>query len=64
MPRRDGTGPNGEGPMTGKAMGNCNGENNQSGFGRGRRCGGRGKGNGMGRGWRSAGRQGKTTGDM
>lgn len=23
MPRRDGTGPNGKGPMTGRGLGNC-----------------------------------------
>ena len=25
MPNKDGTGPNGQGPMTGRGMGNCNG---------------------------------------
>ncbi|MBS7526303.1 DUF5320 domain-containing protein [Fusibacter paucivorans] len=64
MPRRDGTGPNGEGPMTGKGMGSCNSDSRQfsrGGSGRGRRCGGRGMG--MGKGWRGAG-QDKATGDM
>lgn len=28
MPRLDGTGPNGQGPMTGRRMGNCNVNNN------------------------------------
>ena len=36
MPRKDGTGPNGNGSMTGKGMGNCSGGQ-----------GGRGQGNGM-----------------
>lgn len=34
MPKFDGTGPNGMGPMTGKGMGSCGGR-----FGRGRRFG-------------------------
>lgn len=37
MPNKDGTGPNGQGPLTGRGMGPC--ENRQSqgpGFGRGR----------------------------
>jgi hypothetical protein len=28
MPRFDGTGPDGEGSMTGRALGNCNNKNN------------------------------------
>lgn len=52
MPNRDGTGPNGEGPQTGRGMGNCKGVNpknaNQApgraeGRGAGRRGGGRGR---------------------
>ncbi|MDD3263096.1 MAG: DUF5320 domain-containing protein [Candidatus Absconditabacteria bacterium] len=45
MPRRDGTGPKGQGPMTGAKMGNCekNGEKGKNiEFGRGQgnqRCG-------------------------
>lgn len=38
MPRRDGTGPMGMGPMTGRGFGPC--------------CGGYGWGRGFGRGWR------------
>ncbi|MBU0456062.1 MAG: DUF5320 domain-containing protein [Pseudomonadota bacterium] len=40
MPRRDGTGPNGQGPMTGRGCGNCRGERKErfcgtrNGFGR------------------------------
>ena len=54
MPRGDGTGPNGEGPMTGKGLGYCAGFN-MPGF---MNCGfGRGFGRGMGRGrgfaWRA-----------
>jgi len=40
MPNLDGMGPRGEGPKTGRAMGNCDGSSNQMpqgrGFGRGR----------------------------
>lgn len=36
MPQMDGTGPNGQGPRSGRGMGNCNGQ------------GGRGMGRGMG----------------
>ncbi|MCK5017040.1 MAG: DUF5320 domain-containing protein [Candidatus Peribacteraceae bacterium] len=54
MPRGDRTGPNGEGPRTGRAMGHCNGYNAPGfanpfqgpGFGRGM---GRGAGRGFGR---------------
>jgi hypothetical protein len=36
MPRRDGTGPNGYGPLTGRRMGNCNRrDGNRTGFGMG-----------------------------
>ena len=36
MPRRNGTGPNGSGPLTGKRMGNCaRGLGNGIGYGRG-----------------------------
>jgi hypothetical protein len=49
MPRFDGTGPNGLGPMTGRCMGSCNQEQNcryggHRGLGRGK-----GLGRGMGR---------------
>ena len=38
MPRRDGTGPTGQGSMTGRGAGNCNvNAQNNSGMGRGRR---------------------------
>jgi len=54
MPRGDGTGPNGQGPMTGRAMGYCAG-NEAPGFVYGSQ-GGRGMrrsfGRGMGRGFR------------
>ncbi|MBF7096985.1 DUF5320 domain-containing protein [Alkalibacter mobilis] len=47
MPRRDGTGPMGQGAMTGRGMGACTGVN--SGFyGAGRGFGGRGMGLGLG----------------
>ena len=61
MPRGDGTGPNGQGPMTGRALGYCSG-NDRPGFmesGAGFRGGGRfrafGHGFGRGRGfaWRA-----------
>ncbi len=45
MPRGDGTGPAGAGPMTGRARNNCNNNNNNS------RYLGRGIGRGMGRGF-------------
>ncbi len=48
MPFRDGSGPNGSGPMTGRGMGNCNPDRNMvDGYDhRGRGCG---RGRGMGR---------------
>lgn len=52
MPYRDGSGPNGEGPLTGRRMGNCDANGNFSNdfVGRGRGFGrGFGRGNGMGR---------------
>lgn len=59
MAYRDGTGPEGMGPMTGRGLGNCikeEGSSNYStgyyrGCGMGRRGGGRGMGRGMGRGF-------------
>jgi hypothetical protein len=59
MPRGDGTGPNGAGPMTGRGMGYCSGYNSpgfaNAGPGYGRGIGyGRGRGMGYGRGyWRT-----------
>jgi hypothetical protein len=54
MSKRDGTGPNGQGAMTGKARGNCTGNHGNSknwkGCGRGGHCN---KGNGKGLGRRS-----------
>lgn len=45
MPFKDGTGPNGQGPRTGRGQGNCAG---QGGAGRGRGLGlGRGRGQGI-----------------
>jgi hypothetical protein len=49
MPGQDGTGPAGQGAMTGRGMGFCTGFMN-SGFGRGM---GRGFGRGRGFGWRA-----------
>jgi len=43
MPSNDGTGPNGQGPRTGRSMGNCAG---QGSIGRGRGLG-RGRGRGV-----------------
>lgn len=55
MPRGDGTGPNGQGPMTGRGIGYCAGFNAPGfmspGFGRGLALR-RGFGRGMGRGFR------------
>ncbi|MCK5686740.1 DUF5320 domain-containing protein [bacterium] len=54
MPGRNRTGPQGEGPMTGRGAGLCNGNSGAgNGMGRGRGLGlgrgqGRGRGNGMG----------------
>jgi hypothetical protein len=40
MPQRDGTGPNGQGPLTGRRFGNCKGSSRlNGGFGFGRRAG-------------------------
>lgn len=47
MPFKDGTGPQGQGPRTGRGMGNCGGQNTAGrpfGMGQGRRGGGRGLG--------------------
>jgi len=58
MPRFDGTGPQGKGPMTGRKMGKCSNDNSQNdstprfGFGRGFFCRKqRGLGRGAGRGF-------------
>jgi hypothetical protein len=48
MPRGDKTGPNGDGPKTGRALGYCVG-NNQAGFEANEATYGRGNGNGFGR---------------
>lgn len=45
MPRRDATGPQGMGPLTGRGMGSCKGEARLAGYGYGR---GNGRGNGRG----------------
>ena len=57
MPRRDGTGPMGQGAMTGRGLGNCNdGEIMNSDFGMGRRFNrAKGMGIGFGFGNRNAG---------
>ena len=56
MPTGDGTGPQGEGPMTGRRLGYCAGYSTpgfmNQGFGRGGFGRGRGRGFGRGRGWR------------
>ncbi|MFH1503310.1 MAG: DUF5320 domain-containing protein [Candidatus Diapherotrites archaeon] len=51
MPNRDGTGPRGEGPKTGRQMGNCKGAEPQPGLGPGKGIG-RGLSRGFGRGFR------------
>lgn len=49
MPRRDGSGPVGQGPLTGRGLGNCTGvQNTVYGYGRGL---GMGRGAGCGRGF-------------
>ncbi len=48
MPNRDGTGPEGKGPKTGRQMGNCEGAESQERPGLGRK-----QGRGAGRGFRS-----------
>jgi uncharacterized protein DUF5320 len=54
MPRFDGTGPNSEGPRTGRNRGYCEGSV-AIGFGRGRGCrGSRGRGIGFGRGYNNS----------
>lgn len=64
MPVRDGSGPQGMGPMTGRRMGNCNPDNDFAGtdnrgrgFGRGFGCG-NGMGRGRGGGFRNNNRRG------
>ncbi len=53
MPRGDGTGPEGKGPMTGRGLGNCSSDNAAGNV----PVGGRGLGRGLGRGaGRGAGR--------
>jgi len=52
MPGFDGTGPRGQGPMTGGARGYCVMPANEAGFGKGI-YGGRGAGRGGARGWRN-----------
>jgi len=47
MPARDGTGPMGQGPMTGRGMGFCTGARSNNYYGYGYGCG-RGFGRGMG----------------
>lgn len=54
MPNRDGTGPMGIGPLTGRGMGPCKGNNQNALPGRGRRNGFRGM-NGYGYGFNPAG---------
>ena len=49
MPRKDGTGPEGQGPMTGRGTGNCNGNTTRPMYGQGRGGGqSRGRRNGFG----------------
>jgi len=49
MPRKDGTGPAGKGPKTGRGLGNCNNDNTFHGFGAGKGRSGR-RGHKVGRG--------------
>ena len=51
MPNRDGTGPEGKGPRTGRQMGDCEGAEPVAGRGRG--LGPRGSGRGRGRRFRN-----------
>ena len=55
MPLGDGTGPNGEGPRTGRGLGFCSGYNSP-GYTKGIPMGGRGFGRGFGRGGFARGR--------
>ncbi len=57
MPGRDGTGPQGKGPMTGRKLGPCNKEGKAEPiYGRGFGCGrGFGRGFGRGQGFRQVG---------
>lgn len=56
MPRLNGMGPNGQGPLTGKGMGNCaGGQGGAAGFGAGLGRSGAGLGMGLGRGGRGPG---------
>jgi len=51
MPRFDGTGPSGKGPLTGRGLGSCNSETEVPADTRGRGLGlGRGRGQGLDRG--------------
>ncbi|MCA2001600.1 MAG: DUF5320 domain-containing protein [Chloroflexi bacterium] len=54
MPQQDGTGPNGQGPRTGRGMGNCAGQGGSR-VGRGLGRGGRGCGQGRGKGYANQG---------
>jgi hypothetical protein len=57
MPNRDGTGPRGEGPLTGGGRGPCRGETGQTAATRGFRFGrGMGRGAGLGGAFRGRGR--------
>jgi hypothetical protein len=49
MPNKDGTGPNGEGPRTGRGLGNCPKGQNENQRGKGRGPCGQGLGRGRGR---------------
>jgi len=61
MPRRNGTGPTGQGSMTGRGLGNCSGNKNtenryKNGLGLGRGLGNRkGSGAGQGLGYKNSG---------
>ena len=62
MPRQDGTGPNGNGPATGRGLGNCkpsagNQPNQPCGRGQGLKPCGRGFGQGQGQGQGRRGRK-------
>lgn len=56
MPRRDGSGPSGKGPRTGRGLGSCQGATAE-----GRRQGGGGMGRGRGRGFGGGAAAGRAT---
>ena len=53
MPQKDKSGPEGQGPKTGRGMGNCSGSNESGTPGRPKSGRGEGRGRGCGRGMRN-----------